>query len=567
VSASADDRPLIFAVDEDGAAITRITGELQRYERDYRVVCGPSADAALSQLERIRGEGGHVAMVLVSRGSGPLKGEDLLARVHELHPHAKRGLLIEWGGWNDPDTASCIRDAMMRGYIDYYVLKPWAEPDELFHRTVSEFLFEWRRASTIGRREITVVADPKSPGGYELRNLLARNGVPHVFHSCDSDEGKRILAFCEKTDARDPVVLLPDDTVLDNPSPEVLAREGYQMPTELTATGRFDVVIVGAGPAGLAAAVYASSEGLRALVVEQASIGGQSTASARIRNYLGFSRGVTGGELAQRAYQQAWVFGTEFLLLREITGLRSDDGGLVLTLNRGDEIEARSVVLAMGVEYRSLGIPGLDDLVGSGVFYGASRSDAQLYTGGDVYVVGGANSAGQAAVLLSRYARSVTLVVRGPALSATMSQYLQDEIASIGNLHVELSTEVVGVEGDTHLERVTLRSPDGERTVPADALFLLIGAQPKTDWLPEETLDERGFVKTGGGEHLFETCIPGLFAVGDVRAGSVKRVASAVGEGSVVIQQVHAYLDALEHPDEPSAAPASAPGEVSSTTR
>lgn len=560
-----DDRPLLFAVDEDGEAITRITGELQRYARDYRVVCGPSTQDALSQLERLAAGKAHVAMVLAARGTGSLKGEDLLARVHELHPHAKRGLLIEWGGWNDPDTADCIRAAMMRGHIDYYVLKPWSEPDELFHRTVSEFLFEWRRASSIGRREITVVAHPRSPEGYELRNLLARNGVPHVFHSCDSDEGKRILAICEKPAARKPVVLLPDDTVLDNPSAEVLAREGYQMPTELTATGRFDVVIVGAGPAGLAAAVYASSEGLAALVVEQTSIGGQSTSSARIRNYLGFSRGVTGGELAQRAYQQAWVFGTEFLLLRQIAGLRREDGGFVLTLERGGEIEARSVVLAMGVEYRSLGIPGLEGLVGAGVFYGASRSDAQLYTGGDVYVVGGANSAGQAAVLVSRYAQRVTLVVRGPALAATMSQYLQDEIGSIANLHVALSTEVVGVEGDAQLERVTLRGPDGERTVAADALFLLIGAEPKTEWLPEEILDGRGFVLTGEGEHLFETRIPGLFAVGDVRAGSVKRVASAVGEGSVVIQQVHSYLESLEHPGEPSPAPVAAPSEVSST--
>ena len=202
-----DERPLIFAVDEDGTAITR---ELQRYARDYRVICGPSTDAALVQLERLREAGEHVALVLAARGTGELRGEDLLARVHELHPHAKRGLLIEWGGWTDPDTARCIRDAMMRGYIDYYVLKPWAEPDELFHRTVSEFLFEWRRASATGRREITVVADATSRRGYEIRNLLARNGVPHVFHSCDSDEGRRVLASCERVGSRSPVVLLPD---------------------------------------------------------------------------------------------------------------------------------------------------------------------------------------------------------------------------------------------------------------------------------------------------------------------------------------------------------------------
>jgi thioredoxin reductase (NADPH) len=544
--AASDARPLIFAVDEDPAALRRITEELQRYARDYRVVCGSSTDVALGQLEGHRDDGSQVALVLAARGTGTLMGEALLTLVHGLHPHAKRGLLIEWGGWTDPETADCIRDAMTSGHIDYYVLKPWAEPDELFHRTVSEFLFEWRRASASGRRELTVVADPSSARGYEIRNLLARNGVPHVFHSCDTDEGKRILGWCGREGSRIPVVLLPDDTVLENPSDELLAREGYRLPTELREHRAFDVVIVGAGPAGLAAAVYASSEGLDALVVEQRAIGGQSTSSARIRNYLGFSRGVTGAELAQRAYQQAWVFGTEFLLLREVTGLRASERGHVLTLADGLEVDARSVVLAMGVEYRKLDIPGLDRLEGAGVFYGASRSDAQLYTGGEVFVVGGANSAGQAAVLLSRYAKDVKLVVRGPTLSATMSQYLQDEIAAAG-VEVLFSTQVVGVEGELELERLTLRGGEGEATVAADALFLLIGAQPRTEWLPKGVeRDERGFVLTGGGERGFETSMPGVFAIGDVRAGSVKRVASAVGEGSVVIQQVHSYLEALQ---------------------
>jgi thioredoxin reductase (NADPH) len=540
------DRPLIFAVDEDPRAIERITGELQRYARDYRVVCGPSAEAALDQIERLRAEAGHVAMVLAARGSGELKGEALLAQVHELFPHAKRGLLIEWGGWADEDTAETIRDAMTRGYIDYYVLKPWAEPDELFHRTISELLFEWNRASARGRREITVVADPSIPRSYEIRNLLARNGIPHVFHSCDSLEGRSLLGWCERPGIRDPVVVLPDDTVLDNPSDEVLAREGYRVPTELRGEGSYDVVIVGGGPAGLAAAVYASSEGLRALVIERESIGGQSTSSARIRNYLGFARGVTGAELAQRAYQQAWVFGTDFLLLREAEGLELGIDRHVVRLSDGTRVETRSVVLATGVAYRELGVPGLEDLIGSGVFYGASRSDAQLSTDGDVFVVGGANSAGQAAVLLSRYAATVKLVVRRPSIAKTMSRYLVDEIDAAANVEVLLSTEVVGVEGDGRLERITLRDPHGERTVPATALFLLIGAEPMTEWLRKDVeCDDRGFVVTGAGRHVYETTVPGVFAIGDVRAGSVKRVASAVGEGSVVIQQVHEYLESL----------------------
>ena len=541
-----DQRPLIFAVDEDPRAIERITGELQRYAKDYRVVCGPSPEAALDQIGRVRDEDGHVALVLAARGSGELKGETLLARVHDLFPHAKRGLLIEWGGWSDESTADVIRDAMTRGYIDYYVLKPWVEPDELFHRTVSEFLFEWNRTSERGRRELTVVADPVSTRGYEIRNLLARNGVPHAFYSSESDEGRRLLHACGREQSREPVVWLPDDTVLDDPSNEILAREGYRVPTELRGHGSYDVVIVGAGPAGLAAAVYASSEGLRALVIERGSVGGQSTSSARIRNYLGFSRGVTGAELAQRAYQQAWVFGTDFLLLREASALTLAGEGHAVTLSDKTQIETRTVVLATGVAYRRLDIPGVEGLMGSGVFYGTSRSDAQLYMGGDVFVVGGANSAGQAAVLLSRYASKVTLVVRRPSLAETMSRYLVDEIDAAENVGVLRSTQVVGVDGDGRLERLALRGPDGERTVSADALFLLIGAEPMTEWLPREIeRDTRGFIVTGNGEHPYETSAPGVFAIGDVRAGSVKRVASAVGEGSVVIQQVHAYLEAL----------------------
>jgi thioredoxin reductase (NADPH) len=462
----------------------------------------------------------------------------------------------------DPDTADCIRRSMARGYIDYYVLKPWAEPDELFHRLVSEFLFEWRRASALGRRELTVVADPQTPRGYEVRNLLARNGVPHVFHSCDSEGGRQVLDAFDRVGTRVPVVVLPDDTILDDPSDDLLAREGYGVPTEPRDAGPFDVVIVGAGPAGLAAAVYASSEGLRALVIEHRSIGGQCTASARIRNYLGFSRGVTGAELAQRAYQQAWVFGTEFLLLREATALRPSGSAYVVAISdsQGEThaLETRSVVLASGVRYRRLTVAGIDRLEGNGVFYGASRSDAQQHTGKDVFLVGGANSAGQAAVLLSRYAASVTMLVRRPTLAETMSQYLQDEIAASDTIRVLTSTEVVGFEGETRLDHLTLRGPDGETTVPAPALFLFLGGQPATEWLPDEIeRDEYGFLVTGDGGRGFETSMPGAFAVGDVRAGSTKRVAAAVGEGSVVIAQIHAYLEeqAGAPPAQPQAVP------------
>lgn len=536
--------PLILAVDEDPEALHRITGELQRYARDYKVICGPSTEAALAQLEALREDDAAVAVVLAARGTQELKGEELLERVHHLHPHAKRALLIPWGGWADEETADAIRTAMALGHIDYYALKPWSTPDELFHRLISEFLQEWRRQNAPGRRELTVIADPWSSRGYELRNLLARNGVPHAFHTCDSPEGAELLRSCGEEDTDVPVVILPDGSALVDPKAEDLAQHGTRMPTELESPGTFDVVIVGAGPAGLAAAVYASSEGLSALVVERESIGGQAGSSTRIRNYLGFSRGLSGSELAQRAYQQAWVFGATFLLTREVTDIALGEHTHTVSISGGPSVEARSVILAVGVSYRRLEVPALAALEGMGVYYGSSSSEARQFTGKSVYVVGGANSAGQAAVHLSRYAKSVTLLCRS-AIEKSMSRYLIDEIDGKANIHVLDGAEVVDAGGEGVLESLTLRTRDGVESVPADALFILIGAAPRTEWLPPEIeRDERGFITTRDD---YATSVPGVFAIGDVRSGSVKRVASAVGEGSVVIQHVHHYLDEAAH--------------------
>ena len=533
--------PLILAVDEDAEALERITDELQRYARDYRVICGPSTEAALAQLEALRDSDAAVAIVMAARGTADLKGEDFLERVHDIHPHAKRALLIPWGGWADEETADAIRTAMALGHIDYYALKPWSTPDELFHRLVSEFLQEWRRQNAPGRRELTVIADPWSPRGYELRNLLARNGVPHAFHTCDSTEGVELLRTCGQPGADVPVVILPDGSALVDPKAEDLAQHGTRMRTELDEPGQFDVVIVGAGPAGLAAAVYASSEGLSALVVERESIGGQAGSSTRIRNYLGFSRGLSGAELAQRAYQQAWVFGATFLLTREVVDIEVGDTMHTVSISGAPTVAARSVILAMGVSYKRLDVPALAELEGSGVFYGSSPSEARQFTNGDVFVVGGANSAGQAAIHLARYAANVTLLCRS-AIEKSMSQYLIDEIDAKSNIHVRSATEVVDAGGDGRLETLTLRDPDGTKDVPADALFILIGAEPRTEWLPDAIeRDERGFVSSAAD---YATNVPGVFAIGDVRSGSVKRVASAVGEGSVVIQHVHHYLAA-----------------------
>jgi thioredoxin reductase (NADPH) len=542
-----DERPAIVVVEPDGDAMRRMADELGRYERDYRIVFGRSAEDALGELQALREAGDRVAVVLAARGDGPLRGEALLERVTALHPLAKRGLLIEFGAWGDEDTAGAIREAMARGHIDYYVLKPWSEPDELFHRTICEFLHEWRRATNQGRRELTVVASRFSSRGFELRNLLARNGVPHAFQATDSEAGRRILQGLGRAESSEPIVVLPDNRVLVDPSNQDLAEKGYRVRTRLDRdSGPFDVAIVGAGPAGLAAAVYASSEGLRTIVVERESIGGQAGASARIRNYLGFQRGITGGELATRAYQQAWVFGTSFLVMRDVEALRTNERGHVLAISDGSEIEARSIVLATGVAYRRLGIPAVEELCGRGVFYGYSSSDAHQVAGGRIFVVGAGNSAGQAAVHLSRYA-DVTLLCRRTSLGDGMSRYLRDEIEAAG-VTVRLSTIIVGARGDGRLEEVTLRHTSGGReTVPADGVFVLIGGQACSDWLPDEVeRDDKGFILTGTGEHMFETSLRGVFAVGDVRAGSVKRVASAVGEGAVVLPQVHRHLAELD---------------------
>jgi thioredoxin reductase (NADPH) len=549
-----DPRPVILAVDADPSSIGHVSAELERrYDRDYQVRYSTSATEALAQLEAMRDAGDRVALVLAAQWFSGTTGCELLSRVCELHSSAKRGLLIGWGDWGDEPTANAIRGAMAVGGIDYYVLKPWTSPDELFHRTVTEFLHEWARADVLAPREVTVVANPWAPRTHEIRNLLARNGVPHVFYPNGSPEADEVLRRAGRERSIDPVVVLLDGRVLVDPSNAELAR-GYGVDTELAGHREFDAVVIGAGPAGLAAAVYASSEGLRALVVEREAIGGQAGSSARIRNYLGFSRGVSGAELAQRAYQQAWVFGTRFLLMSDVVGLRSDGDGHVVTVSDGSEVRARSVILAMGVDYRRLDIPALERLHGAGVFYGSSPSEAPQFSGGHVYVVGGGNSAGQAAIHLARYAKRVTMLVRAAGLASTMSQYLRDEIDATENIDIRLSTEVVDAAGESRLEQLTLLTAGQTMNVPADALFLLIGARPHTAWLPPAIdRDDQGYVLTGTDvawgldrpPTMFETSVPGVFAVGDVRSNSVKRVASAVGEGSVVIQQVHQYLGAI----------------------
>jgi thioredoxin reductase (NADPH) len=545
-------RCVVFAVDDDERSLEHIRLELtSRYGRDYRVVCADSADSALRALEEMRRRGEAVVLVLAA-------SVDLLATVGELHPRAKRALLINWGEWGHRPTAEAIFEGIARRHMDYYVMRPQRPPDEQFHRTVSEFLQESARTrSQQSAGEIVLVAHHPSRRGHELRELLTRNGIPHVFRTSDSAVGRRILRDCGVPSGDLPVAVMHDGRTLVDPSPaELVAAFGVE--TEIGSDRDFDVIVVGAGPAGLTAAVYASSEGLSTLVIERHAIGGQAASSSLIRNYLGFSRGVSGAELAQRAYQQAWVFRTRFLLTREVAQLRQVGDRLAIEVADVGEVTAEAVVLAMGVSYRRIGIPSLENLTGSGVFYGTTTSEAAWLEGEHAYVVGGGNSAGQAVMHLSRYARQVTLLVRRPTLRETMSQYLRGELDATRNVDVRLRTEVADGGGDDRLEWLDLRdNATGEvERVEAGGLFLMIGAVPHTDWLPENVERDRGgYLLTGldlvrGGKvvdcwplarspRILETSLPGVFAAGDVRHGSISRVASAVGDGSVVISQIH----------------------------
>jgi thioredoxin reductase (NADPH) len=552
--------PTIVAVDDGHDALRRVSDELdRRYGDDYRIVCVDSAAAAIETLEGLADDGSEVSLVLADHWLGGETGSELLARVRALHPRAKRALLIDWGAWGDRPTAEAILEAMAMGRIDYYVLKPTRARDEHFHRTVTEFLHEWARDESSVEHELVVVADPESTRGLELRDFLRRSGIPHGFRSSDSREAQDFLSEVGAR-GRDPVVRLHDDTVLVDPTNEEIAA-GYGVETEPAEGGEYDLTIVGGGPAGLSAAVYASSEGLRTLVLERGAVGGQAGSSSLIRNYLGFARGVTGGELSQRAYQQAWIFGTRFAITREARSLELGRSKHVLTCDAGFKGDTRAVVLATGATYRRLGIPGLDDLVGAGVFYGASTVDAQGLSRGRVYVVGGGNSGAQAALQLSRSAPGVSLLVRGASAGRSMSQYLVDALHATPGVDIVLQTEVVGGGGDGRLEWLELRNcASGVITrVAAAAAFVLIGARPLTEWLPDSIArDPAGYVLTGSSvladvagsaawplarpPMAFETSAPGVFAVGDVRSGSEKRVASAVGEGSVVVSQVHEWL-------------------------
>lgn len=548
--------PLLVVVDDDPNLLRDVEIELRkRYEPDYRVCALSSPDDALARLDECVTSGEDVALVLAGEVLAGDSGTRLLAQVRRTFPQAQRVLLIGWGHLGNEGTGEAIFDAIAHGRMDHYLVRPAPPPDEQFHEAVSEFLLRWAEGRRLFPNRIAVIGQTWTGRSYELRDVLERCAMPHRFMLADSDEGRALLGA--EDGRRFPLLVLPDGTVVEDPTDEQMAEAGGT--AVAPDRDRYDLVIVGCGPAGLSAGVYGASEGLRTLLVDGGALGGQATSSSSIRNYLGFPRGITGGELARRAYEQAWIFGARFAFMQRVDRLAPEPDGIVVGLDTGGEVVARAVVLAIGASYRRLGVEPLEALRGAGVFYGAAQSEAQLVAGQEVYVVGGANSAGQAVLHLARYARHVTLVVRAASLEAGMSHYLVQQVTATPNIDVRTGTEVVDGGGDARLERLVLRTrADGaEETVAADSLFLMIGARPRTDWLPPEIeRDAAGFVRTGpdlsadaqrafGRAPLgFETSLPGVFAVGDVRSGSVKRVAAAVGAGSIAIQQVHQLLAA-----------------------
>jgi thioredoxin reductase (NADPH) len=547
------ERPVILAVDDDPSELAALLDALaRRYGADYRVTSQLSGSAALRDLTRMLDEGESVALIIADQWMPEMNGIDLLSRAHEIHPSAQRALLVNWG---DQSAAPTILRGCAFGQIENYLHKPWSPAEIHLYPLVGEFLTDWTRVHGPRMEIVRVVGTDPSPRSHEIQSLLERNGIPYGFYLAESEEGRRILQRASVDGKTLPVVTLLDDRVLVDPTNEELsdALGGSNLKDR-----ECDVAVVGGGPAGLAAAVYAASEGLRTILIEREAVGGQAGTSALIRNYLGFPRGISGAELAQRAYQQAWLFGTKFVFAREVKTLEARGDRRILTLSNGVEISARCAIIATGATYRRLGVPGLERFMGAGVFYSVPVSDVRVLSGTRVVVTGGGNAAGQAVLHLAKAAKTVTLVVRGSSLEAGMSDYLIQQIRRTPNVEVRLGTEIVDGEGDRVLERIVVSNLESgtRETLDLDGLFVAIGAEPHTDWLAGAVeRDKRGFVLTGadlaargasrsGVPSRLETSMPGVFAVGDVRAGSVKRVASAVGEGAIAIQYVHEYLAA-----------------------
>jgi thioredoxin reductase (NADPH) len=527
------------------------------YGAEYRVLASDSPQAALDLLKQLKIRNDSVALLLADQRMPKMDGVGFLQEAQQIYPNAKRALLTAYA-----DTNAAI-SAINEASINYFFLKPWDPPEEHLYPQLDDLLDDWLAAYKPAFEGIRVLGTRWSPRCYELRDFLARNHVPYQWIdaelSANDPETKRLLDALGPEAANLPVVLFPDGTKLLEGSPaDVAQKVGLRTRAQ---TDFYDLAIVGGGPAGLAAAVYGASEGLHTVIIEREAPGGQAGMSSRIENYLGFPSGLSGGDLARRAVAQALRFGVEILAPQEVVSVRTEGPYRIIKLAYGSEVSCHALMIASGVQWRRLEAPGVDRLQGAGVYYGGGATEALACKGEIVYVVGGANSAGQAAMNFSRYAERVVILVRGESLSSTMSQYLIDQIKETPNIQLWTHASVAEVHGGTHLEEVSVLCSDTSKVerVPASSMFIFIGALPRTDWLGELVeRDDRGFILTGpdllwDGAHpkgwtlerdpfLLETNVPGIFAVGDVRHGSVKRVASGVGEGSVAVQFIHQYL-------------------------
>jgi thioredoxin reductase (NADPH) len=547
-------KPVILAVDDDVSVLEAVVQDLRRkYAGTYRILRAGSGQAALDLANQLKQRSETVAVFLSDQRMPGMNGTELLERSIPIFPEAKRALLTAYS-----DTEAAIR-AINAARIHYYLTKPWDPPEEKLYPIIDDLIESWCTSYKKPFDGLQVVGARYSLRDHQVRQFLTRNFVPYRSLDIENDPEARELMTLHKIETpKLPVLFFNDGSYLEQPEQTQLAgRIGLRTQPSGDV---YDLVVIGAGLAGLAAGVYGSSEGLRTLVIENEAPGGQAGTSSRIENYLGFPTGVSGAELANRAYQQAMRLKAEFLSGRAAS-LRSEKGYHFICVGDGQEISTQSCLIATGVDWRRLDVPGVQDLTGAGVYYGAALTEARACKDEEVFMVGGANSAGQAALAFSQYARKVTLVVRAASLESSMSKYLIDEIARESNIEVWTGSRVIEAIGDGRLKELRIARPDGEQTVKAHGLFIFIGAEPKTDWLPQSVLkDERGFILSGNDlkrctdfsrqwqlprePYLLESSVPGVFVAGDVRHGSIKRAASAVGEGSIAVQFVHQYMAA-----------------------
>src|SRR5437773_4242018 len=551
-------KPVIWTVDDDPDVLRAVERDLRRHYGDrYKVISADSGVSALEATKQLKLRNEPVALFLVDQRMPRMSGVEFLEKAIEFYPDAKRALLTAYA-----DTDAAIR-AINTVHIDHYLMKPWDPPEERLYGVVDDMLDDWQSNYHPVFQGVRVIGHQWSPHSSEVRDFLGRNFVPHQWLNIETDEAARQLLTTTGADASSlPLVVFPDGSFLGNPPTSEVARKlGLRTKAEFPF---YDLVVVGAGPAGLAAAVYGAADGLKTLLIEREAPGGQAGRSSRIENYLGFPAGLSGFDLARRAVSQARRFGVEMLAPQEVTSVRVDGPSRFVTLANGSEIGCRALLIATGIAYRKVDVPGVEALNGAGVYYYAPMTEALSYKNEDVYIVGGANSAGQAAMYFSKYARSVTMLVRGDALSANMSQYLEDQIAATKNIIVKLNTSLVGVKGQSHCETVTFmnRRTSAVETVAASALFFYVGAVPYTDWLAGLVeRDAQGYIVSGTqllregkrprgwladrDPFMLETSVAGIFVAGDVRHASAKGVTSGVGEGAMAVKLIHQYLSTV----------------------